>query len=322
LAAFREILMALLSFRKSGCGPAEAPLAHGDIPALIEDYSIEVMPRTAAKVEDFRALLPAGTRVYIAHIDGTEIDDMVATARRLRDEGFEPMPHFPARSIPGPATLADWIRRYQAEAGVKQGLLLGGGIATPRGEYHSSMQLLESGFFDDAGFTHLHVAGHPEGNRDIDPDGGEAEVMAALRWKQDFANRTDASFRHRHAIRLRGKRCGGLGRAAGGRGHRDAGASGRGGSREAADAHQVRHRLRRGQVAGRPAETGEGCHQAPSALRADGLHGRSGRAQGRGQATNIERIHFFPLGGIKANAEWAMTHGGAAAQPAAAASVA
>jgi methylenetetrahydrofolate reductase (NADPH) len=60
------------------------------------------MPRTAEKIEDFRALLPAGTRVYIAHIDGTEIDDMVATARRLRDEGFEPMPHFPARSIPGP----------------------------------------------------------------------------------------------------------------------------------------------------------------------------------------------------------------------------
>jgi methylenetetrahydrofolate reductase (NADPH) len=77
---------------------------------------------------------------------------------------------------------------------VKQGLLLAGGIATPRGEYHSSMQLLESGFFDDAGFTHLHVAGHPEGNKDIDPDGGDAEVMAALRWKQDFANRTDASF--------------------------------------------------------------------------------------------------------------------------------
>ena len=30
------------------------------------------------------------------------------------------------------------------------------------------------------GFTRLHVAGHPEGNRDIDPDGGEADAMAAL----------------------------------------------------------------------------------------------------------------------------------------------
>ena len=118
--------MALLSFRKPSSAQADASASHGDIPALLEDYSIEVMPRTAAKIEDFRALLPAGTRVYIAHIDGTEIDDMVATAKRLRDEGFEPMPHFPARSIPGPATLADWIRRYQVEAGVKQGLLLAG----------------------------------------------------------------------------------------------------------------------------------------------------------------------------------------------------
>jgi methylenetetrahydrofolate reductase (NADPH) len=52
------------------------------------------------------------------------------------------------------------------------------------------MQLLETGLFGD--FRHLFIAGHPEGNRDIDPDGGEAEVMRALRWKADFAARTDA----------------------------------------------------------------------------------------------------------------------------------
>ncbi len=51
--------------------------------AFLQDYSIEVMPRTAEKVENFRDLLPEGTRVYIAHIEGTEIDDMVATAKRL-----------------------------------------------------------------------------------------------------------------------------------------------------------------------------------------------------------------------------------------------
>jgi methylenetetrahydrofolate reductase (NADPH) len=54
------------------------------------------------------------------------------------------------------------------------------------------MQLMETGLFDKAGFKRLHVAGHPEGNRDIDPDGGDRTVMEALRWKQDFANRTDA----------------------------------------------------------------------------------------------------------------------------------
>jgi methylenetetrahydrofolate reductase (NADPH) len=31
---------------------------------------------------------------------------------------------------------------------------------------------------------------------------------------------------------------------------------------------------------------------------------------------NISHVHFFPLGGIKTNATWAHTHGGAAAVPA------
>ena len=181
--------MALLQFRR-----AEKPAAAGsaEIEAFLKGYSIEVMPRTAEKVEDFRALLPEGTRVYIAHIDGTPIDDMVATARRLAKSGYPVMPHFPARIIKDEATLADWIARYQGEAGVTQALLLAGGVAEPQGAFHSSMQLLDTGLFDKAGFTRLHVAGHPEGNRDIDPKGGDAAVMDALRWKQAFSERTDA----------------------------------------------------------------------------------------------------------------------------------
>ncbi|MEC8197868.1 MAG: methylenetetrahydrofolate reductase, partial [Pseudomonadota bacterium] len=31
---------------------------------------------------------------------------------------------------------------------------------------------------------------------------------------------------------------------------------------------------------------------------------------------NIESVHFFPLGGIKTNANWAIENGGASAQPA------
>ncbi|MEM0942892.1 MAG: methylenetetrahydrofolate reductase [Pseudomonadota bacterium] len=159
---------------------------------FLTGFSLEVMPRTAEKIEDFRAILPAGTRVYIAHIEGTPIEDMVATAKRLTDEGFPVMPHFPARIIKDSATLADWIARYQGEAGIDQALLLAGGVEKPHGAFHSSMQLLEDGAFDRAGFKRLHVAGHPEGNKDIDPDGSDANVMAALRWKQAFTERTDA----------------------------------------------------------------------------------------------------------------------------------
>jgi methylenetetrahydrofolate reductase (NADPH) len=188
LRGFLEAAMALLNFRRKDGGGA-AP----DLAAFLDGFSIEVMPRTAEKVEDFRALLPPGTRVYIAHIDGTPIGDMVATAARLAGEGFPVMPHFPARIIADRAMLGDWIARYQGEAGVTQALLLAGGVPEPRGGFHASMQLMETGLFDRAGFTRLHVAGHPEGNRDIDPDGSDRNVMEALRWKQAFAERTDAS---------------------------------------------------------------------------------------------------------------------------------
>jgi len=160
--------------------------------AMMAGYSIEVMPRTAARIDRFTEILPQGTRVYIAHIDGTPIDDMVATAARIAGEGFAVMPHIPARSVPSHAALNDWIARYQGEAGVKQALLLAGGIAAPRGPFESAMDLIDTGVFDANGFERLHVAGHPEGNRDIDPAGGRANVDAALAFKQAYSERTDA----------------------------------------------------------------------------------------------------------------------------------
>ncbi|MEL6477267.1 MAG: methylenetetrahydrofolate reductase [Pseudomonadota bacterium] len=160
--------------------------------AFLDGFSIEVMPRTAEKIDSFAAILPAGTRVYIAHIEGTPIEDMVVTAKRIAGEGFPVMPHFPARIIKDSATLADWIARYQGEAGVDQALLLAGGVDKPHGDFHCSMDLMEDGAFDRAGFRRLHVAGHPEGNKDIDPNGGDDAVMEALRWKQAFSERTDA----------------------------------------------------------------------------------------------------------------------------------
>ncbi len=183
-----DLLANILSFVRK---PAPAPETRGLIGDFIRDWSIEVMPRTAAKIEDFRAILPWGTRVYIAHIDGTDFSDMLATARRITDQGFDVMPHFPARVIENRATLERMVRSY-ADAGVRQALVLGGGLDAPRGEFSDSMQLLETGLFDAHGFSDIHVAGHPEGNRDIDRDGGTANVSAALRWKNDFQTRTDA----------------------------------------------------------------------------------------------------------------------------------
>jgi methylenetetrahydrofolate reductase (NADPH) len=118
---------------------------------------------------------------------------MVATAKRLSEEGFNVMPHFPARMIKNIAMLNDWIDMYQNEAGVDEALLLAGGSTSPLGDFNSSIQLIESGLFDKAGFKRLHIAGHPEGCKDIDPDGGIKNISEALSWKQEFSKRTDAS---------------------------------------------------------------------------------------------------------------------------------
>jgi methylenetetrahydrofolate reductase (NADPH) len=161
--------------------------------AFLKNFSIEVMPRTASKIENFKELLPQNTRVYIAHIEGTPINEMIDTAKRLTDEGYNVMPHFPARIIESKEVLVNWIDRYKNEAGVKDALLLAGGVNQPYGEFHSSMDLLDTGEFDKAGFKNLHVAGHPEGNMDIDTDGKTKNVDSAISWKQEFSQKTDAN---------------------------------------------------------------------------------------------------------------------------------
>jgi len=304
--------MALFNFRRD----VAAPAATADIEAFTKGYSIEVMPRTAEKVDSFRDLLPAGTRVYIAHIEGTPIADMVATAKRLAGEGFPVMPHFPARIIPDRATLADWIARYQGEAGVYQALLLGGGVNTPAGDFDSSMQMIETGLFD--GFKRLHVAGHPEGNKDIDKDGGDRIVLQALKWKQAFADRSDAQ------MAITTQFC------------FEADPVIAWANRLAAE--DIRLPVHIG-VAG-PAKLQTlikfaiACGVGPS-LRV--LQKRAMdvtklllpyepteviTALAAHKAANpgfgIEQVHFFPLGGIKANATWVTDNGGASGVPAAA----
>ena len=159
---------------------------------FLNDFSIEVTPRAVAKIENLSELIPPETLVYIAHIEGTPIDEMVKTAKKINDQGYVTMPHFPARIIKDKNTLKDWISRYQNEANVNNALLLGGGVKKPYGDYDSSIQLIESELFDIAGFKKLYFAGHPEGNKDIDPDGSTNNIDEALSWKNDFRNRTDA----------------------------------------------------------------------------------------------------------------------------------
>jgi len=159
---------------------------------FLNGYSIEVTPNAAAKIENFAEVLPVNTRIYIAHIEGTPFEEMLKTAKKITDEGFIPMPHFPARIIKDKDILDSWLSQYSGEANVQEALLIAGGSKEPAGVFDSSIQIIETELFDKYGFKRLHVAGHPEGNKDIDKDNTHNIVNKALSWKNEYAKRTDA----------------------------------------------------------------------------------------------------------------------------------
>ena len=159
---------------------------------FLNGYSIEVTPNAAAKIENFAEVLPVNTRIYIAHIEGTPFDEMLTTAKKITNEGFIPMPHFPARIIEDKDMLESWLSQYSGEANVQEALVIAGGSKEPAGVYDSSIQIIETELFDKYSFKRLHVAGHPEGNKDIDKDSTHTNVNKALSWKNEYAKRTDA----------------------------------------------------------------------------------------------------------------------------------
>lgn len=159
-----------------------------DIVDLMTGFTVETTPGSAAKVPDFRDHLRPGTTVYVTFLPGSDFADTIATARRLKSEGFNPIPHFPARSIPSKQFLEENLRRLVDDIDLKEALIIAGAVDKPLGEFTDSMQLLGTGLFDKHGITRIGVAGHPEGSPDIPGDA----VKRALRWKNDFASRTDA----------------------------------------------------------------------------------------------------------------------------------
>ena len=155
---------------------------------FMSDFTLETTPGSAAKVPDFRAHARTGSTFYITFLEGSDFEATVAVARRLRSEGFNPVPHLTARSIADERALEGILARLTGEIGVRQVLCVAGAGKTPAGAFSDTLQLLGTGLFDKYGISHIGVAGHPEGSPDI-PD--EA-VSQALDWKNQFASRTAA----------------------------------------------------------------------------------------------------------------------------------
>ena len=120
------------------------------------NFSIEIGPKTKLDT------LPALKDVYITMLPGGDFRETAQQAINLVEKGFNPVPHFPARSIASEAQLKEYVTMCK-DGGVKQALVIGGG-REPMGKFESSFQLLETGYFEK---MRIGIAGHPEGSPDI-----------------------------------------------------------------------------------------------------------------------------------------------------------
>ena len=137
------------------------------------NFSLEVGPQTDLNT------LPPVKDVYVTMLPGGDYKETANQTAALVKKGFNPVPHFPARSITDDAQLKDYIARCK-DMGAKQALVIGGS-REPVGKFDSSIQILETGFFDG---IKIGIAGHPEGSQDI----SDKELEKAMIDKKPYAD--------------------------------------------------------------------------------------------------------------------------------------
>ena len=120
------------------------------------NFSIEIGPKTNLDT------LPTLKDVYITMLPGGDFRETAQQAISLVEKGYNPIPHFPARSMRDELQLKEYVKMCK-DGGVKQALVIGGG-REPMGKFDSSFQLLETGYFEK---MKIGIAGHPEGSPDI-----------------------------------------------------------------------------------------------------------------------------------------------------------
>jgi methylenetetrahydrofolate reductase (NADPH) len=155
-------------------------MADRELARLLRGYTIEVTTHNQSAVELCRTHVAPGTEVYIAFVPGEIHHAVVGTAARLHAAGFVPVPHVTARSVASPAQLRDFLARLAGEAGVTRALVIAGDLEQPAGPYRSSLELLQTGLFQQHGIRRIGLACYPEAHRRIEAEGLERALLAKL----------------------------------------------------------------------------------------------------------------------------------------------
>lgn len=165
--------------------------ASGDDAAkLIAEFarraSFETTRPTPADIGLVKGLVSPGTQVYVSAIRSQSAEEQIEFAVRLRAAGLEPIPHLAARNFATAAELDRYLSRLRNEAQARRMLVIGGDRATPAGDFHRAIEIIDSGLLQSHGIDEVGLAGYPEGH----PQVAESELIRTLAAKFEAAQQT------------------------------------------------------------------------------------------------------------------------------------
>ena len=152
---------------------------------LVTACSIEISPRDDFAGERLRELFDPGTTVFVNHPGSVTHHDIVAACARLRQAGFNPVPHIAVRRLASFTQANDFLHRAAGEAEVRAVLIIGGDPDHPVGPFPDAYDLLASGLVGHHGLRSVAFAGYPEGHPRI----SSRALDEALRAKVTLARR-------------------------------------------------------------------------------------------------------------------------------------
>lgn len=153
---------------------------------LLQSYSIETTPKVYTKYGGFSDFLEKNHDVYITYLPDENSNNIINTAKKLKEEGYEVIPHLPARTIINEKKLEKYIGDLANQAGCSKILIIGGG-GNQAGNISSTMDVLKSDFLSKFNYKFVGVAGHPEGSPDI----SNQNLDLAIKEKNRFAQNVD-----------------------------------------------------------------------------------------------------------------------------------
>lgn len=157
-----------------------------NIKKLLQNYSIETTPNVYKKYGQFINLVPLDSSIYITYLPDENYLNIVDTAKKLTDEGFQVIPHLPSRRMKDKSDLESYIGRLSEESGCKKILVIGG-EGKQKGEISSTLDVLKTDLLSKYQFKEVGLAGHPEGN----PNVSAKELDQAIIDKNIFAKNAD-----------------------------------------------------------------------------------------------------------------------------------